>query len=222
VAAVDEVSKRIYCRGFSASGRRYHCSNVKTPMENELRITNLKVEETVLIDCLAHLTYSAFKSHAPSWLPTVEDARRQVLKALAPDRICRVLLNQDDSPLGWIAAFPLNHGRIWEIHPLVVSIHEQGKGYGRTLVADLEQLAQQAGALGLLAGTSDETDATTLFGVDLYQNPLAALTNIRSKRKHAYEFWLNIGFRIVGVIPDAEGRGKPAIQLAKRIDPSLI
>jgi aminoglycoside 6'-N-acetyltransferase I len=186
-------------------------------MENKTRVTNLRAEETVLIDCLAQLTFSAFQQHAPSWLPTVEDARRQVLKALASNRICRVLLGPDDSPLGWIGAIPLNHGRIWEIHPLVVSVHEQGKGYGRTLVADLEQLARQAGALGLFAGTSDETDATTLYGVDLYQNPLDALANIRSKQKHAYEFWLKIGFRIVGVMPDAEGRGKPAIHLAKRI-----
>jgi aminoglycoside 6'-N-acetyltransferase I len=58
----------------------------------------------------------------------------------------------------------------------------------------------------------------TLYGVDLYENPLGALANIRSKRKHAYEFWLKIGFSIVGVMPDAEGRGKPAILLAKRID----
>jgi aminoglycoside 6'-N-acetyltransferase I len=207
-----------FCIGFSAYGRRNHCSNFKKPMGNETRITNLRAEEIVLIDCLAQLTYSAFKSHAPNWLPTVEDARKQVLKALAPNRICRVLLNPGDHPLGWIAAIPLHHGRIWEIHPLVVSIPEQGKGYGRTLVRDLERLVQQAGALGLIAGTSDETDATTLYGVDLYKNPLDALANIRSKRKHAYEFWLKIGFSIVGVMPDAEGRGKPAILLAKRID----
>jgi aminoglycoside 6'-N-acetyltransferase I len=187
-------------------------------MEKKTRITNLRAEDTALIDCLAQLTFSASKLHAPSWLPTVDDAGRQVLKALAPDRICRVLLHYDGSPLGWIAAIPMNHGRIWEIHPLVVSVHEQGKGYGRTLVADLERLARQEGALGLFAGTSDETDATTLYGVDLYENPLDALANIRSKRKHAYEFWLKIGFRIVGVLPDAEGRGKPAIHLAKRID----
>jgi aminoglycoside 6'-N-acetyltransferase I len=186
-------------------------------MENKTGIINLRAEETVLIDCLAQLTYNAFKPHAPGWLPTVDDARRQVLKALAPSRTCRVLLDPGGCPLGWIAAIPLNHGRIWEIHPLVVSVHEQGKGYGRALVADLERLARQEGALGLLAGTSDETDATTLYGVDLYENPLEALANIRSKRKHAYEFWLKIGFRIVGVLPDAEGRGKPAIQLAKRI-----
>jgi aminoglycoside 6'-N-acetyltransferase I len=187
-------------------------------MENKARITTLKAEDTLLIDILAQLAHDAFKLPAPSWLPTVKDARRQVLKALAPNRICRVLLDSANSPLGWIAAIPMNHGRIWEIHPLVVSVHEQGKGYGRALVADLERLARQEGALGLFAGTSDETDATTLYGVDLYENPLGSLANIRSKRKHAYEFWLKIGFRIVGVLPDAEGRGKPAIHLAKRID----
>ena len=109
----------------------YRVPFFKSPMGNDARITNLRSEDTVLIDRLAQLAYSAFTEHAPSWLPTLDDARRQVLKSLEPNRISRVLLNPVDSPIGWIAAIPLNHGRIWEIHPLVVSIDEQGKGYGR-------------------------------------------------------------------------------------------
>ena len=140
------------------------------------------------------------------------------MKALEPTKICRVLIDPDERPLGWIGAIPQNHGRIWEIHPLVVAVTEQGKGYGRELVLEVERLAQQAGALGLSVGTSDETGATTLYGVDLYQRPLEALLNIRSKHRHAYEFWQKMGFVIVGVIPDAEGRGKPGISLAKRIE----
>ena len=173
--------------------------------------------ETTLIDELAELTYTAFTQHAPSWLPTLADARRQILKALESPKICRVLIDPDERPLGWIGAILQNHGRIWEIHPLVVAIAEQGKGYGRELVLEVERLAQQAGALGLSVGTSDETGATTLYGVDLYQQPLEALLNIRSKHRHAYEFWQKMGFVIVGVTPDAEGRGKPGISLAKRI-----
>ncbi len=129
-----------------------------------------------------------------------------------------MLIDANDNPLGWIAAIPLNHGRIWEIHPLVVSVAEQGQGYGRALVMEIERLAQQKGVLGLSVGTSDETGATTLYGVDLYQNPLAALSHIQSHQAHPYEFWIKIGFTVVGVMPDAEGRGKPGIHLVKRVD----
>lgn len=129
-----------------------------------------------------------------------------------------MLMDANDNPLGWIAAIPLNHGRIWEIHPLVVSVAEQGKGYGRALVMAIEHLAHQKGVLGLSAGTSDETGATTLYGVDLYQNPLAALAHLQSHQTHPYEFWIKMGFTVVGVMPDAEGRGKPGIHLAKRIE----
>ncbi len=127
-------------------------------------------------------------------------------------------MDANDNPLGWIAAIPLHHGRIWEIHPLVVTVGAQGKGYGRSLVTEIERLAQQQGVLGLSAGTSDETGATTLYGVDLYQNPLAALAHLQSHQTHPYAFWLKMGFTVVGVMPDAEGRGKPGIHLAKRID----
>ena len=51
----------------------------------------------------------------------------------------------------------------------------------------------------------------------LYQDTAAALASIRSTSGHPYEFWLRIGFSVVGVMPDAEGPGKPSIQLAKRI-----
>jgi len=187
-------------------------------MRKVTRITTLTSEESMLIASLTQLTYEAFKQHVPSWLTTLADAQRQVLNALAADRICRVVIDANDNPLGWIAAIPLHHGRIWEIHPLVVSVAEQGKGYGRALVREIERQAQQQGVLGLVAGTSDETGATTLYGIDLYQNPLAALAHLQSNQPHPYAFWIKMGFTVVGVMPDVDGRGKPGIHLAKRVD----
>ena len=43
------------------------------------------------------------------------------------------------------------------------------------------------------------------------------MRSIRNLRDHPYEFYLRVGFRIAGVLPDANGRGKPDIFLAKRV-----
>jgi len=170
-----------------------------------------------LINELAQLTYLAFKVHAPNWLPSETDAKRQVLRATEPDRINRVLLSPNATPIGWIGVIPINHGRIWEIHPLAISPAQQGHGYGRMLVQEIERLAAERGVLGLMAGTSDETGATPLYGIDLYQNPFEGLNKLNSIENHPVVFWQKIGFTIVGVVPDAEGRGRPALSLAKRI-----
>lgn len=170
-----------------------------------------------LINALAHLPYLAFKVHAPSWLPSEADATRQVLRATEPGRINRVVLSPDTTPMGWIGVIPINHGRIWEIHPLAIAPAQQGHGYGTMLVQEIERLAAERGVLGLLAGTSDKTGATPLYGIDLYQNPFDVLNQLSSVENHPVVFWTKIGFTIVGVVPDAEGRGKPGISLAKRI-----
>jgi aminoglycoside 6'-N-acetyltransferase I len=184
------------------------------------RLLDIASANSAWVDRLTQLTYDAFKQHAPEWLPTLADAQQQVLKAQALPRIGRVLVRHDDTPLGWIGAIPQSRGRIWEIHPLVVAVTEQGKGYGQTLVAEIETLAKHAGVLGLVAGTSDQTGATSLYGVDLYADPLGALVNLHANHPHPYQFWVKMGFVIVGVMPDIDGPGKPGISLAKRLVPA--
>jgi len=73
------------------------------------------------------------------------------------------------------------------------------------------------GVLTLWLGTDDEDDRTTLSRVDLYPDPLEHLARIRNLRGHPYEFYQKMGFVIVGVIPDANGWGKPDIFMAKRV-----
>lgn len=54
-------------------------------------------------------------------------------------------------------------------------------------------------------GTSDSTGATSLAGVDLYDDTFGRLATIEARQPHAVEFWRRIGYQIVGVLPDAEG-----------------
>lgn len=183
----------------------------------QIAIIDLVEDETGLIEQLAHMAHAAFQTHAPGWLPTVQDARDEVLESLEPKKVSRVLIDENRQPLGWIGATSQSGGRVWEIHPLAVAPAAQGRGYGRALIADIEVLAHAAGVLTLLVGTSDATDATTLSGVDLYADPATAIAGIRALRDHAYRFYLRLGFTVVGIVPDADGIGKPGITLAKRV-----
>jgi len=78
-------------------------------------------------------------------------------------------------------------------------------------------VAGAAGACTMTLGTSDLTGATSLAGVDLYDDTFARLATIEARRPHPVEFWRRIGYQIVGAIPDAEGPGKPSITLARRL-----
>jgi aminoglycoside 6'-N-acetyltransferase I len=58
---------------------------------------------------------------------------------------------------------------------------------------------------------------TSLSGVDLYSNIWEKIASIRNLKRHPYEFYQKQGYLIVGVIPDANGAGKPDIILSKRL-----
>ncbi len=58
---------------------------------------------------------------------------------------------------------------------------------------------------------------TSLGGVDLYPGVLDRLREIRNLRGHPFGFYQRLGFEITGVMPDANGPGKPDIFLARRL-----
>ena len=152
----------------------------------------------------------------PHWLPTMELARDEVREALGPDRICLVA-RADDQILGWIGAIP-EYSHAWEIHPLVVRADARRMGVGASLVAALEERVQAAGALTLYLGTDDDgpTPGTSAGGIALFPDVLSHAVNLRVI-DHPVGFYLHMGFEVVGLIPDANGPGKPDILLAKRV-----
>jgi aminoglycoside 6'-N-acetyltransferase I len=86
-------------------------------------------------------------------------------------------------------------------------------------VRALEQRVIELGGRTIYLGTDDEQNQTSIGGIDLYPNVWEHVRNITNLRDHPYEFYQKLGYVIVGVIPDANGFGKPNIFMAKRLKP---
>jgi aminoglycoside 6'-N-acetyltransferase I len=181
-----------------------------------MRIIDLSRENEEAVRQTAVLLVEGFKGPMPAW-PDMDAALEEVDESLGPGRISRVAVDDRGTVLGWIGGRPRYEGHVWELHPLVVHPDHQRKGIGRALVADLEEQVRARGSLTLWLGTDDLDDRTSLSGVDLYPNPLAHLAQIANLRDHPFEFYQKVGFSIVGVMPDANGPGKPDIYMAKRV-----
>ncbi|MDQ6693181.1 MAG: GNAT family N-acetyltransferase [Chloroflexota bacterium] len=182
-----------------------------------MKIIDLQPTDEQLIKQAAALLVDAFREHWPEAWPEIGPALETVRESFGEERISRVALDEDGSVLGWIGGISTYDGLVWELHPLVVSPTRQGQGIGRALVADLERLVRERGGLTVSLGSDDETNQTTLSGVDLYQDVSRHIANIRNLDRHPYEFYLKQGYVIVGVMPDANGPGKPDIIMAKRV-----
>ena len=179
-------------------------------------IETMGLEDEDWIAQVCELLVASFRDLSPTWVPTVNDARIKVLGCLEPGMLSRVLVI-GDRVVGWVGARHA-YGSVWELHPLVVDEAMRGSGYGRRLVDDIERLAAREGALTLLASTSDEMARTSLAGRDLFRDPISALRDLTTiNGPHPLGFWQTVGYTVVGLVPDAEGLGKPSIQLAKPI-----
>jgi aminoglycoside 6'-N-acetyltransferase I len=182
-----------------------------------MQIVGLPPDDQQIIEQTAQLLYDGFKEHAPNAWPDLESAHAQVTSSFKPGRISRIAIHEDGTVLGWIGALPDYSGRAWELHPLVVRPEFQELGIGRALVTDLEQLIRVPEGITLYLGTDDEDNRTSLGGVDLYPNVTDHMASIKNLDRHPFEFYQKLGFVIVGVIPDANGPGKPDIIMAKRV-----
>ena len=141
----------------------------------------------------------------------------EVKESLQPGRISRIAVDERGDVLGWIGGIETYDGNAWELHPLIVRRDRQRQGLGRRLVADFEKQVAQRGGHTVWLGTDDENCRTTLGGVDLYPGVLDKLRKIENHGSHPFEFFLKVGYQVVGVVPDANGFGKPDILMAKRI-----
>ena len=118
--------------------------------------------------------------------------------------------------VGWVGAVR-GYSHSLELHPLVVDTAWRRRGVGAALVAALQTRARGDGYLSIHLGADDDFGGTSLFGRDLFPGVLAKLTTLTATADHPLAFYLSVGFEVVGVLPDANGQGRPDILLSKRI-----
>lgn len=176
-----------------------------------MRITKL-TEKWILQT--AEILYKEF-ADIDAW-PDMDSAIQEVQESLSENRLSLIAVD-GDTVTGWVGGIPTYGGRVWELHPLVVAREYQGQGIGRLLVLELEKRAKELGGLTLWLGSDDEKYQTSISGIDLYPDVWQHMRDIRNIKNHPYEFYQKLGFVIVGLMPDANGFGKPDIYLAKRI-----
>lgn len=182
-----------------------------------MEIITLSIGNDTLIQQAAQLLVDAFREHWPDAWPTLKEGLQEVQEMLEPGRICRVAVDQKGDLLGIVGGIPGYDGNVWELHPLAVRPSLQGQGIGRTLVEDFEGQVRARGGLTITLGSDDEDGMTSLSNSNLYENLWEKVRDIRNLKHHPFEFYQKLGYVITGVVPDANGVGKPDILMGKRV-----
>ena len=182
-----------------------------------MKIITLTKDNDRLIQQAAQLLVDAFHEHwADAW-PSLEDGLKEIHEMLETERICRAAIDDDENLLGIIGGIPQYDGLVWELHPLAIQPAMQSKGVGRTLIEDFEEQVRLRGGLTITLGSDDEDNMTSLSDVNLYENLWDKVSEIRNLKHHPFEFYQKMGYIITGIVPDANGVGKPDIIMSKRV-----
>ncbi|MFC1953496.1 GNAT family N-acetyltransferase [Chloroflexota bacterium] len=181
-----------------------------------MRIIDLDAENKETVRQTAALLVAAFKEQGSFAWPHMKSALKEVRESFNKDRISRIAIEEDEVA-GWIGGIREYRGNTWELHPLAVRPDLQKKGIGRALVADLEDRVRERGGVAITLGTDDVNNLTTVSGIDLYPDVLDHLAKIKNLKDHPYQFYQKQGYTVTGIIPDANGFGKPDIIMSKRV-----
>ena len=182
-----------------------------------MQVVTFPAHDAAVREAAAQLLVDEFRVAWPAAWPTIESAHEEVTTALQTDKIALAALADEGMLIGWVGAQSQYDGAVWELHPLVVRSVSHGQGVGRALVQHLETEVSERGGITLWVGTDDEANLTSLGGIDLYPDVLGKLNQIENLRRHPIGFYWRLGFEVIGVMPDANGFGKPDIFMAKRV-----
>ena len=179
-----------------------------------MEIVDLGSQPAAIRHQAAALLHETF-DHAFGW-PTLAAAREEVDQILRAG-FARTLV-EDGTLLGWVGGFPEYGGRVWELHPIVVRPEMRRRGLGRVLVGALETEARARGGFTVTLGTDDDAGITSLANADLYTDIPGHIAGLRDLgHDHPFLFYRKLGFVVTGVLPDANGPGRPDIFMSKRI-----
>lgn len=170
-----------------------------------------QVNKTQLIQAAQILTDSI-----PIGWPILHDAMDEIKERLIPENTLLAAI-ENDIVIGWGGILaPMYNGNVFELHPLAVRSDKRNLGIGRTIVTALEDEARKQGGLTIHLGADDEGgDGETSFAnVDLYDDLPGKINNFNAGT-HQSGFYLKLGYKIIGVMPDANGIGKPDIYFGK-------
>ena len=154
----------------------------------------------------------------PLGWPTLADAIQELRERLIPGNTLLAAV-RDGEVIGWGGILaPGYDGLVFELHPLAVRADQRRRGVGRALVTALEDAARAQGGLTIQLGADDDRDGgeTSLANVDLYDDLPRRLQTF-NPGTHQSGFYLKLGYRIIGVMPDANGPGKPDIFFARSL-----
>lgn len=179
-----------------------------------IRMEPLRPDDEDALRQAAELLVEGFRDDWPDAWPDVESALAEARLCTAGERSAWVAREADGRVAGWIGGIRTYDGNVWELHPMVVRAELRGRGIGRALVEELAARARAEGAFTLWLGTDDENGGTSLGGARLFPGVLDRLREIRNLRWHPFTFYQRMGFEIAGVVPDANGPGKPDILMA--------
>jgi aminoglycoside 6'-N-acetyltransferase I len=145
------------------------------------------------------------------------DSADEEMQQILEDGKLAFMATENESLIGFAGAMPQYGTTGWELHPLVVRADHFRLGVGTRLVLALEEAAVDKGCITMYLGTDDEFGKTSLSDTDLFEDTFMKIESIRNLQGHPFTFYQKLGYKIVGVIPDANGIGKPDIFMAKRI-----
>lgn len=154
----------------------------------------------------------------PIGWPTLQDAIDEIKERLIPGNTL-LAASEDDAVIGWGGILaPVYNGNVFELHPLAVRADKRKQGVARAIVSALEDEARKQGGLTIHLGADDErgNGETSLANVDLYDDLPGKIKNF-DPGVHQSGFYMKLGYKIIGVMPDANGLGKPDIYFGKRL-----
>ena len=179
-----------------------------------MEFTNMKkLNEAQLVQAAQVLT-----DQLPLGWATLSDAMDEITELLSNEAAVLLAAVENDEVVGWCVIRPMYDGKVYELHPLAVRGDKQHKGIGRLLMQNIEKAARERGGLTIWLGADDERPGgeTSLANVDLYDNLPKRIQEFEPGT-HQTAFYLKLGYKIVGVMPDANGIGRPDIFMAKRL-----